>query len=146
MKGITPIISVIILLLITVGLASAAWTYMSNYFTSLTAKVVEIPTQKCPNGQNVMAILHNIGTQSINIRNDILVMLGSTALSDTQLDWCELNQTTCTTTEKTLINSGGYAKVTINTACCSTDCPRTCSYDMIVSGRAQSISVYCPGA
>jgi len=147
MKGITPIISVIILLLITVGLAAAAWTYMSNYFTTLTAKVVEIPTQKCPNGENVMSIIHNIGTQSINIRSDIVIMSGDASLGDTQLDWCELNESTCTT-EKTSINSGGYAKVTINSDCCTTgsDCPKTCTYDIIVSGRSQPITVYCPGA
>jgi flagellin-like protein len=42
-KGITPIISVIILLLITVALAGAAYTYMSGVFGAYTQKSFTVP-------------------------------------------------------------------------------------------------------
>jgi flagellin-like protein len=41
MKGITPIISVIILLLITIGMAASAWTFMSGYFTTITKASIQ---------------------------------------------------------------------------------------------------------
>ncbi len=43
-KGITPIISTIVLLLITVALAGAAWTYMSGFMGSYTEKSFTVPT------------------------------------------------------------------------------------------------------
>jgi len=147
-KGITPIISIIILLLITVGLAASAWTYMSNYMTSLTSKVIEMPTQKCVGGENVMAIVHNIGTQSIKIANDVVILEGDTALGGAEAVWCNLNETCPPGTEINTILSGGYGKLTIAECCGGTSgkpCPKTCNYDMIIGGRSQSITVYCPG-
>lgn len=142
MKGITPIISIIILLLITVGLAAAAWTYMGNYLTTLTAKNIEIPTQKCVNGQDVMVIVHNMGTEAINADNDILVMNGSIALADADITWCNLNED-CSSETLTSIDSGGYGKAII--AGCTTTSPRTCTYEFVVAGRSQTVTVYCPG-
>jgi flagellin-like protein len=43
-KGITPIVSTIILLLITIALAGAAWTYMQGYLFSQISKSFTIPT------------------------------------------------------------------------------------------------------
>jgi flagellin-like protein len=77
MKAITPIISIIILLLITVGLAAAAWTYMDNYLRTLTAKNIEVSTQKCitgAGGKEVMAIVHNMGTATITMANDVVIL------------------------------------------------------------------------
>ena len=139
-KGITPIISIIILLLITVGMAATAWTYMSNYMTTLTAKVLEVPTQKCIGGENAMAIVHNIGTAKISIANDVLLMDsdGDAAVGI----WENLDGTVITE-----IDSGGYGKLTIAGCCTSgVDCPKTCKYDIIVGGRSNEISSYCPGA
>jgi flagellin-like protein len=142
MKGITPIISIIILLLITVGLAAAAWTYMGNYLTTLTAKNIEIPTQKCVNGRDVMVIAHNMGTEVINVDNDILVMNGSIALGDADITWCNLNQD-CSSETLTSLDSGGYGKAVISG--CTTTSPRTCTYEFVVAGRSQTVTVYCPG-
>ena len=140
-KGITPIISIIILLLITVGMAATAWTYMSNYMTTLTSKVLEVPTQKCISGENAMVIVHNIGTAKIAIGNDVLVMdSDGNAASGTA--WADLDGNVITN-----ISSGGYGKLTIAGCCTSgVDCPKTCKYDIIVGGRSSEISIYCPGA
>ncbi len=43
-KGITPIIAVMILLLITVALAGTAWSYLSGFLSIQTSKSFEIPS------------------------------------------------------------------------------------------------------
>lgn len=43
-KGITPIIAIIVLLLITIALAGAAFTFLQGYWTSLTGTAFTIPT------------------------------------------------------------------------------------------------------
>jgi flagellin-like protein len=65
-KGITPIIAIIVLLLITIALAGAAWTYMSTYFTTLTAKNMQMVDSYCT-GTNAIVVLKNIGSEGINI-------------------------------------------------------------------------------
>jgi len=64
MKGITPIISIIILLLITIGLAGAAWTYMSGYFSGLTARYIEVGYSYC-DGNVAKIMLTNRGTSPL---------------------------------------------------------------------------------
>jgi flagellin-like protein len=143
MKGITPIISIIILLLITVGLAAAAWTYMGNYFTSITAKTVEIPTQKCINGNDVMIVVHNMGTEDVNVTNDMVVLSGGTAVPSTQINWCGVDED-CASDTKTIIEPGGFVKAVIFD-CTGVGVSKTCVYDFVVAGRTQTATVYCPG-
>jgi flagellin-like protein len=66
-KGITPIISVIILLLITVALAGAAWSYMNGIFTSQTSKSFSVNPnpQMCDIMGNFNIYVHNTGTSAI---------------------------------------------------------------------------------
>jgi flagellin-like protein len=65
-KGITPIIAVIILLLITVALAGMAWAFLNNYFTGMTGKNIQLIDYSCIGGNNVRVVLRNAGTQSIS--------------------------------------------------------------------------------
>ena len=142
MKGITPIISIIILLLVTVGLAAAAWTYMNNYLLTLTSKTIEIPHQTCVNGEDVLAVVHNMGTTNININNDVRIWdnAGNPVLGAT---WEDLDGGVITD-----IPAGDYARATVN--CCTSgaggDCPKTCAFQFVVAGRAQPVTVYCPGS
>lgn len=143
-KGITPIISVIILLLITVGLAAAAWTYMGNFFSSITAKTIEVPTQKCINGVDVMAIIHNMGTESISLTNDVVVLSNGMPLTGAQTPaWCRVNET-CASTTLGSVDAGGFAKVIIK-QCATSGVAKTCNYDFVVASRTQSVNVYCTG-
>lgn len=141
MKGITPIISIIILLLITIAMAYSAWNYMGGIMTGLTAKVVEIPTQKCVGGTDVMIIVKNIGTETINIDSDMMVFNGSDVLQASEIEWCELSGS-CTP-ELSEIEAGKYAKAVIKD--CTGTSPKTCSYDLVLAGRSHSISVPCSG-
>lgn len=65
-KGITPIIAVIILLLITVALAGLAWTFLSGYFTGMTAQNIQLVDYSC-SGSTVRVIIRNAGTQTITM-------------------------------------------------------------------------------
>lgn len=65
-KGITPIIAVIILLLITVALAGMAWTFLSGYFSGMTAQNIQLIDYSCSAGTS-RTIIRNSGTQAISM-------------------------------------------------------------------------------
>ena len=65
-KGITPIIAVIILLLITVALAGMAWAFLSGYFTGMTAKNIQLIDYSCASGTSRI-IIRNAGSQSVSM-------------------------------------------------------------------------------
>jgi len=71
MKGVTPIVAIIILLLITIALAGAAYTYLSQYFTGLTGKVLQLQDFLCTsneaNNRSVSITFKNIGTQTVTL-------------------------------------------------------------------------------
>lgn len=64
-KGITPIISIIILLLITVALAGAAYSFLQGLFTPQISKSFLIPTggAYCSSGKIIVYVV-NTGYQS----------------------------------------------------------------------------------
>lgn len=66
-KGITPIISIIILLLITVALAGVAWTYLSGWLSLQTEKSFIIPAGGtwCDGGGEFHVRVLNTGTSAI---------------------------------------------------------------------------------
>jgi flagellin-like protein len=66
-KGITPIIAIIVLLLITVALAGAAWTYLSTYMTGLTGQSVEVRDYFCVGDNTASVIIANTGTVDIPV-------------------------------------------------------------------------------
>ena len=66
MKGITPIISIIVLLLITVSLAGAAYIFLSGYIGGLTGRAVQV-TGTCIGGSSAFITVTNLGNQNIDI-------------------------------------------------------------------------------
>ena len=66
-KGITPIIAVIILLLITVALAGMAWAFLSGYLGGLMGKNIQIADSYCLGNTQAKVVITNIGTDNINI-------------------------------------------------------------------------------
>jgi len=65
-KGITPIISTIVLLLITVALAGAAWVYIGGFMGTYTEKSFTIPTggAYCDNAGTIHVRVVNTGTSA----------------------------------------------------------------------------------
>ena len=77
-KGVTPIIAIIILLLITVALAGAAWTYLQAYMSALIGKSIEVTDAFCINGDTAVVLLRNSGTQSFAPNDEITVINATT--------------------------------------------------------------------
>lgn len=74
-KGLTPIISIIILLLITISLAGTAWTFLSGVFFSQISKSFIIPTggAYCSSGRIIIYII-NTGYQSTITQTDLKIL------------------------------------------------------------------------
>jgi flagellin-like protein len=66
MKAITPIIAIIVLLLITIALAGAAWTFMSSLSSGYTQKAFQPVDSFCAGGFATM-VIKNVGTDPIEI-------------------------------------------------------------------------------
>jgi flagellin-like protein len=66
-KGITPIVATIIMLLITIALAGAAWTFLSGYFTSMTSQTIQVVGSSCAGTNTVKMVVRNMGTQTITL-------------------------------------------------------------------------------
>ncbi|MBI4020558.1 MAG: hypothetical protein HY367_04455 [Candidatus Aenigmarchaeota archaeon] len=71
MKGITPVISIIILLLVTISLAGAAYMYVAVYMGSITSKVIQVGDAFCAAGE-ANVILNNAGTSDISITASLM--------------------------------------------------------------------------
>jgi flagellin-like protein len=142
MKGITPIISVIILLLITIGLASAAWTYMSGYMNSLTSRVLEISPASCIGGTQVTFLVRNAGTN--NIGGDSIKAMNLNSGAAEALTWQYLNGTDVTSP---IIESGSTIRAKITNPCTTAGVAKTCEYELTLIGSTwkQEIPVACTG-
>ncbi|UCD02615.1 MAG: hypothetical protein JSV63_02365 [Candidatus Aenigmatarchaeota archaeon] len=86
MKGITPVIAIIILLLITVSLAGMGWTYISQYAGGLTAYQIDIVDSFCIGSGEVRIIVKNIGTGGIDV-SEISVTNFTTGAQITTETW-----------------------------------------------------------
>ena len=70
-KGITPIISIIVLLLITISLAGAAYFFMTNYVNTLTGQAITL-SGVCQAGHVARISVANMGSATISLDNDPL--------------------------------------------------------------------------
>lgn len=143
MKGITPIISIIILLLITIGLASAAWTYMSGYMSNLLSKNLDVSTGSCIGGTQVVFIIRNTGTDNVNSANINCLNLISGSV-EPPLVWEWLNGSAAGTPT---LGAGVAARAKISTPCTTIGNPKMCKYQLTLAGSTwhQDIPVQCAG-
>lgn len=143
MKGITPIISIIILLLITIGLASVAWTYMSVYMSNLIGKRLEILPPSCIGGTQVSFLTRNIGTNNVGA-GDIYGMNLETGSAVT-INWFELDGNPSTPPVVLSPSASKMAKLSPN--CTTVATSKICSYTFTISGSSwkQDVSASCNG-
>ena len=73
MKAITPIIAILVLLLITVSVAGAAWAYLSGYFGGMISKGVELMSIDCT-ATGVIIYVNNIGTDRLYMNDDMNII------------------------------------------------------------------------
>ena len=65
-KGITPIVATVVLLLIAIAIAGAAYTYITGYWGGLTQRTLEVTSAQCTSTGAVLN-LRNSGTGNITI-------------------------------------------------------------------------------
>jgi flagellin-like protein len=77
-KGITPVISIVILLLITIALAGMAWTYLQSVFLSQVEESIRVPSGGifCEGGR-VHAYVTNLGTHDLPCDSFTLVTVNN---------------------------------------------------------------------
>ena len=67
MKGITPIISIIVLLLITVSLAGAAYVFLGSYMSGMTGQQLKATALPCVGGTSAYVTITNMGSQVVSL-------------------------------------------------------------------------------
>jgi archaellum component FlaF (FlaF/FlaG flagellin family) len=81
MKGISTIIASIILVVITIGLISVAYLYMSGLITGATSKNLSLSDAYCDSNTNtIYALIKNDGTVSVAI-SDIKFYIDGSSVS-----------------------------------------------------------------
>jgi flagellin-like protein len=129
MKGITPVIAIIVLLLITVALAGATWTYLSTYWQGIVGKNVQIMDSYCIAGSEGVILVRNTGTQQIKFTE--VTVINTTSGASAGGAWSDLSGTTMTE-----IDPGAVAKYNMS-------CSGLCMFRFLVGGRAMTASVQC---
>jgi len=129
-KGITPIIAIIILLLITIGLAATAWTYLSGFLGTYT-KSLTLVDSYCIAGINSTVIMRNSGTEAISVGTcgASSSFSGNTAqtcgaLTITRTDGNAFSNAYLSTTG----TLGTQQMVTFTDGCTTSGSPRVCTY------------------
>lgn len=129
-KGITPVIAIIVLLLITVALAGATWTYLSAYWEGIVGKNVQVMDSYCVAGNNGIILVRNTGTQMIGT-GDMTVINTTDGNPPKGGSWLDLNGSTITR-----VNPGVVVKYNMS-------CRGLCFLRFLVGGRTMTASVMC---
>jgi flagellin-like protein len=123
-KGITPIIAVIILLLITVALAGMAWAFLNNYFVGLTGKTISVVDYSCLTGGTAQIIIRNSGTDTISLSPPVTCQQGLINGATVSCGDLTITKTSGTITNGNL-STASIAKeqsVTFTDSCAATSC------------------------
>lgn len=129
MKGISPIIAIIIILLITIAIAGAAYAYISIVWGGMITEAIQITGQTCSGGQ-VTLYVKNIGTESLTASDFIVERDGSV-----------LTITTDYTIDATIAQGAGGTIAETATNPCTAD--TYCKYMLVVGGRVYRSDVNC---
>jgi len=126
-KGITPIIAIIILLLITIGLAATAWTYLSGFLGTYT-KSLTLVDSYCIGGINSTVTMRNSGTEAISVGTCTSFTGGTSqtcgGLTITRTDGNEFSNAGMSKTG----TLGTQEMVTFTDGCTTSGTPRVCTY------------------
>ncbi len=136
-KGITPIIAILVMLLITIAITGSAWIYITTYYQSMTGKAVEISSIDCTAG-GVKIYMRSIGTDTLDTSsaNDMDV---SERLLVSGAD-CVLGPSVVTYVP--VLVGPGQSVIAMDASCKTTD-DGTYRYTIVVGGRIQKVQVSC---
>jgi len=137
-KGITPVIAIIVLLLITVALAGAAWSFMSAYWEGLVAKSIHITDSYCSTNEATV-LIRNTGTGKITLENDNgpasdIIVINTIAGTNQDGEWEDLSNNG--------ITEAAPGKVFKFVFSC-TPAGSMCNVRFIVGGKSLPASVQC---
>jgi len=133
-KGITPIISIVILLLIAVGIAGAGYTWITSYYTGLTGDAIAVTDTTC-SLTGVTIYIQNIGTEEL-----------LTSAMTVQRDEIGANATMgaiAMVFDPTTVNPGQITTATDEFCNKTTSSGGTCIYRLITGGRVTTTQVTC---
>jgi flagellin-like protein len=128
-KGVTPIIAIIVLLLITVALAGATWTYLSAYWTGIVGKNVQVMDAYCISGNTGVILIRNTGTNVIETGE--IAVINTTSGDAAEGVWLDLNGSATS-----MANPGTVVKYNVS-------CSGMCLFRFLVGGRSLTASVQC---
>ena len=128
MKGISPIIAIIIILLITIAIAGAAYAYISIVWGGMITEAIQITGQTCNNGL-VTIYAKNVGTEAL-AASDFTV----------ERDGTVLTITTDYTVGATTAQGAGATIAEVGTGC---GADTYCKYMLVVGGRVYRADVQC---
>jgi flagellin-like protein len=154
MKGITPIISIIVLLLITVSLAGAAYIFLGGYMTAYTGKALQVSNPGlCIGNTEAFITVTNMGTQPIMSLDACTAAGGETSL--------DCGDITVVRTDGGTFGAGAafddasiaaaqpgvLAKTTFRDPGCASGGPAICKYAFTRAGELQAAesTVSCSG-
>jgi flagellin-like protein len=107
MKGISTVVATLLMLIMTIALATLAYSYISGVFTARTAVVLSIAGADCnPTTNNINVTLRNDGTSPIN--------LNAITLSGTKADGSAMISVPCSNSTSGILAAGN-----------TTTCPNT---------------------
>jgi len=131
LKGISPIIATILMLVITIALAGTAYIYISGIFSTQT-QGIEIVDYFCGSTGSITITLRNIGTMNVS----------SVACTQTN----PANDNTCSPGFPSPINNlgPGESRSFAGIDTCAGSGPRLCSYRLTPStGRTMVADIQC---
>jgi flagellin-like protein len=143
MKGITPIISIIVLLLITVSLAGAAYMFLSGYMTAYTGRTLQVSNPGyCIGGTEAYIVVTNMGNLPIDLGactgagdiSGVVTTCGDITVIRTDsggsMD-ARFNDTSISPSEGTILHSTVFR----DTGCTTTGTPKVCRYGFTYAGE-----------
>lgn len=83
-KGVSAVIATLLMLIITIGLAGLAYTYMSGIITGTAAKTIRLSGAVCDADTNtVTVIIKNLDTTNSIAAGEVSVFIDGTTISGT---------------------------------------------------------------
>ncbi len=138
-KGITPIIAILVILLITIAITGSAWIYISTYYSGMTREAIEITSVDCiSNGATIY--LHNIGTDTVSTNNIAITreVVSGSCVNSTG----DIQAAMASTWSATQAGPGEILTFT-DTNCCRSVNASTARYTVIAGGRVQKVQMNC---
>jgi len=138
-KGITPIIAILVILLITIAITGSAWIYISTYYSGMTSEAIEITSVDCTSSGATIYI-HNIGTDKISTNN--IAISREVVTGDCVNSSGGITAALAASWSAAEVGPGGTLTFK-DTNCVRTVNASVASYTVISGGRVQKLQISC---